>query len=163
MLYGRSPIGRLLLFDACMPHMERCHIDQSCKNNPRIFCVHRLGFDAEVIYANIPYIGFLRFSDLQILLHFLYQISDFREYGRLAPKCTFHIVTKDLKFKNSVRAEWEDRKRSERIKLQFQDNNINVQFDLRGSHAIDIFIITLPTKNRSPRDSFQEIISKFQK
>src|SRR3989344_6968098 len=117
-------IRRFLLFDACMSHLERCQIDKSCKANENIFCIHRLGFDSEVIYANNQYIGFLRFSDLQILFHFLYQIAEYREYGRLAHKCSFYIVTRDLRFLKAIQTEWLSKTRSGSLKLEFSREKI---------------------------------------
>ncbi len=158
-------IRKLLLFDACTPHLERCHTDKTCLSNPNIFCVHRFGMDTDVLYTNNQYIGFLRFSDLQILLHLLYHIAEYKEYSRLSPECLFFIVTKDLKFLKAVASEWSSLKKKckDLKKIELSGDSISVSFRFRElEYNVDIKIISLPTQNLSSRDSIKELIAKLQ-
>lgn len=157
----------LLFFDACMPKMEECLIDNSCVHNTERLCLHRLRPNTEILGVS-SYIDFLRFYDFQIILHFLYKIAQFRSASSLASDCKFYLVTKDIGFEKdgesgflkSSQSEWEKRRHSHTVKFNFKKPYIHVEFNFnREKQQVDIRVITLKTKGRSAKDSLRELIA----
>lgn len=153
-------IRRLLLLDANMPKIWKCLPDQGCESNQDILCIHRFKFGTEIIQANSTYVSFLRFSDLQILLHFLHNISKLKERRKLDSRCLFFIVTRDLKFMKAIRTEWENRK-FKGVNLKFYKNNIIVSFRLKGRFTLNIVIVSLKTIGRHAPDTLKELFASF--
>lgn len=162
-------IRRFLLFDACMPNLESCRKDGSCGTNKNILCIHRFKKGTEVLHTT-PYIDFLRYYDFQVLLHFIYLIAKYRNQRELSSACEFYIVTKDLGFKKdakkgflgSVQTEWETRRRSKSVTLEFNGTQVTATLKLRSRRQkMVINIIEMPTEGYSTRDTIEELIVAF--
>jgi hypothetical protein len=109
-------IDACVLFDACITQPERCRAN--CVENKHINCKHRFRHKIYLVSCN-GYIGFVRFSDLQVVLHLIYFITRNKIHRILSKNCRFIIVTRDKKFFESVRAEW-DRKKKPRTEPQLE-------------------------------------------
>lgn len=162
-------IKKFLFLDACMPSLEDCREDKSCKDNDGVLCVHRFKNDTEIVHTDL-YIDFLRYYDFQIILHFLYLIVKYKLKGKLARRCEFYIITKDFKFEKhaksgflkSAQSEWERRRKNQSIKFKFDSSQVTAVFDLRGrQRTITIDIIEIPTKNYSTERTLKELVSRF--
>lgn len=99
----------ILFFDACMEKMQACNA--KCGDDQSVLCKHRFNFDAQALYTN-GYIGFLRFSDFQVILHCFYLIKKRKMFQQAAKNGKFFIITKDKKFLYDAEKVWQEKKKA---------------------------------------------------
>lgn len=128
----------VLFFDACMEKMQEC--GSNCRSNQAVLCRHRFNFNAQTIHTN-GYIGFLRFSDFQIVLHCFYLIKKQKRFQQAAKNGRFFIITKDKKFLYDAEKVWREKKKAKTSpRLRFDSSDVHWdQWRIR--------VLTVPSKD----------------
>ncbi len=105
---SEAPSRTVILFDACAPKMEEC-ISGRCESDPSVLCKHRFNFNFYVLNGTHGqnYLQSVQLLDYQVILHFLYFITQNRTPG--PDNAKFVIITKDKKFLLSAQKEWLDK------------------------------------------------------
>ena len=152
----------VILLDACMSTLDRCR--PGCEDDINILCKHRFKGNVRVIACN-GFASFMRLTDSQIVLYFLWPLMTSGAYRSLSDDCRYMIITKDKHFYRQAQREWMGKMTKMTVPLVgFEGNEIMVAFKNRKRRRrknnefrkIVIEIVTVQC-SRNPKSSDEEI------
>ena len=122
--------------------MEECSENDSCARHDHVLCEHRFTKPVILRHCNNGK-EFFKISDLGIVLYFLDQLIKTTLLARLAPDHKVLIVTKDRKFLDAARREWDE------VKHDHPDIifNFNPRSVTELNSGIEITIVEIACKN----------------
>lgn len=130
-----NDVKAVVLLDACMECLDRCR--SGCDDDVNIKCIHRFNGKVRVIACN-GFASFMRLSDSQVVLYFLWPLMRSEFSKILSRDCRYFIVTRDKTFKHQVQKEWERKKNGKTVPVMFfGDNEIKVWFKNRKGKTKD--------------------------
>lgn len=142
---AQATAKRVIFFDQCTPVLDTCH--NGCARNEMTLCKHRLKYDAEVWKSDLR-MGFLGYSDQQVILYFLFLIKQQFKQGNW-DDTDFIIVTRDSAFLKDAQAEHEKRRKNwKKPRLRFQDDSVAAE----GARIHVLTVDCQPCINRKQRE-----------